>query len=50
MEIKLRYGLNPHQGRARVVMDGAAPLKVLNGNPSYINVLDALRRGSSCAT
>ena len=43
MEIKLKYGLNPHQGRARVVMDDAAPLQVLNGNPSYINVLDALQ-------
>ena len=43
MDIKLKYGLNPHQGRARVVMEGKAPLKVLNGNPSYINVLDALQ-------
>ncbi len=42
MEIKLKYGLNPHQGQARVVMDKGAPLQVLNGNPSYINVLDAL--------
>jgi len=43
MEIKLKYGLNPQQGRARVVMEGAAPLEVVNGNPSYINVLDALQ-------
>ena len=43
MDIKLKYGLNPHQGRARVVMEGKAPLKVLNGNPSYINILDALQ-------
>ncbi len=42
MEIRLKYGLNPHQGRARVVMEGAGPLQVLNGKPSYINVLDAL--------
>ena len=42
MEIKLKYGLNPHQGRARVVMEKDAPLQVLNGTPSYINVLDAL--------
>ncbi len=42
MEIQLKYGLNPHQGRARVVMEKDAPLQVLNGNPSYINVLDAL--------
>jgi phosphoribosylaminoimidazolecarboxamide formyltransferase/IMP cyclohydrolase len=43
MEVKLKYGLNPHQGRARVVMETGAPLQVLNGTPSYINVLDALQ-------
>lgn len=43
MEIELRYGCNPHQAFARVVMEGeAGPLRVLNGAPSYINVLDAL--------
>jgi phosphoribosylaminoimidazolecarboxamide formyltransferase/IMP cyclohydrolase len=42
-EIKLRYGTNPHQKNARVfVSDGSMPLKVLNGQPSYINILDAL--------
>jgi phosphoribosylaminoimidazolecarboxamide formyltransferase/IMP cyclohydrolase len=42
-EIKLRYGTNPHQENARVfVSDGSMPLKVLNGQPSYINILDAL--------
>ena len=35
----LRYGLNPHQA-ARVIDRG--PLNVLNGTPSFINVLDAL--------
>lgn len=43
MEISLRYGTNPHQKNARVLAaQGAMPLKVLNGAPSYINILDAL--------
>jgi AICAR transformylase/IMP cyclohydrolase PurH len=43
MEIPLRYGLNPHQVPARLVADGdASPLRIMNGEPSYINVLDAL--------
>ena len=43
MEIELKYGCNPHQKPARLVMEGtAAPLQVLNGHPSYINLLDAL--------
>ncbi|HOJ20040.1 MAG TPA: phosphoribosylaminoimidazolecarboxamide formyltransferase, partial [Armatimonadota bacterium] len=43
MEIPLRYGLNPHQRQARLVFDGeGTPLRVLNGAPSYINILDAL--------
>lgn len=42
-EIKLRYGTNPHQKNARAfVPEGGMPLKVLNGQPSYINILDAL--------
>ena len=43
MEIKLKYGCNPHQAFARLVMDmPGPPLRVLNGNPSAINILDAL--------
>lgn len=43
MEIKLKYGTNPHQKTARVIMEGPnPPLKLLNGTPSYINILDAL--------
>ncbi len=43
MEIPLRYGLNPHQKQARLVFPGEGePLRVLNGAPGYINVLDAL--------
>jgi phosphoribosylaminoimidazolecarboxamide formyltransferase / IMP cyclohydrolase len=42
-EIKLRYGCNPHQSPARVYLkDGKLPLKVVNGSPGYINLLDAL--------
>ncbi|MGQ9707378.1 MAG: phosphoribosylaminoimidazolecarboxamide formyltransferase [bacterium] len=42
-ELKLRYGTNPHQRFARVyVPEGRLPIKVLNGEPSYINIIDAL--------
>jgi AICAR transformylase/IMP cyclohydrolase PurH len=39
--ITLKYGINPHQAHA-VVSHPAEPLTVLNGNPGYINLLDAL--------
>lgn len=42
-ELKLRYGCNPYQLPARLYMEHAPlPFQVLNGNPSYINFLDAL--------
>ena len=42
-QLPLRYGCNPHQTPARVfVPDGELPFTVLNGNPGYINLLDAL--------
>ncbi len=42
-EVKLRYGVNPHQSSARAfVPDGKLPFKVLSGAPGYINLLDAL--------
>lgn len=42
-EIRLRYGMNPHQTPARVyAKEGALPIKVLNGSPGFINLLDAL--------
>ncbi len=42
-ELPLRYGCNPHQAPARVlVRGGALPFRVLNGAPGYINLLDAL--------
>ena len=43
MRIDLRYGCNPHQKPAVLMAEGeTGPLEVLNGAPSYINVLDAL--------
>ena len=42
-EIQLKYGCNPHQKPARIFMEngGELPVKVLSGNPGYINFLDA---------
>ena len=41
---KLKYGINPHQNDAFVWAKHGydLPFKVLNGNPGYINLLDAL--------
>jgi len=43
-ELEMRYGCNPHQAAARFYMrDGNdLPLEILNGAPSYINLMDAL--------
>lgn len=43
-ELSMRYGCNPNQGNARVFMsaDRDLPVEVLNGAPSYINMMDAL--------
>ena len=38
----LRYGCNPHQTAASLDLPDPSPLRVLNGEPSYINILDAL--------
>lgn len=41
--LELKYGCNPHQKNARLQFNSEiSPLKVLNGTPSYINILDAL--------
>lgn len=41
-EMELKYGCNPNQRPARIFMkEGDLPIKVLNGNPGYINLLDA---------
>jgi phosphoribosylaminoimidazolecarboxamide formyltransferase/IMP cyclohydrolase len=44
LNMKLKYGCNPHQSfaSAEVVGGGALPLEVLGGSPSMINLLDAL--------
>ncbi len=43
-ELTLKYGINPNQQSARIYSSsgGDLPLKILNGNPGYINLLDAL--------
>ncbi len=42
-EIQLKYGCNPHQTSARVLSkSGDLPISVLNGQPGFINLLDAL--------
>ena len=39
----LKYGCNPNQKPSKIFMaDGSElPIEVLNGNPGYINLLDA---------
>ncbi|MBE5103384.1 phosphoribosylaminoimidazolecarboxamide formyltransferase [Priestia aryabhattai] len=41
-EICLRYGMNPNQSKAKVQNAENTPIKILNGEASYINFLDAL--------
>ncbi len=41
-ELELKYGCNPNQKPARIFSSQELPLKILNGNPGYINLLDAL--------
>ncbi|GAA2757286.1 hypothetical protein [Actinopolymorpha rutila] len=41
--MKLRYGMNPHlPASVTPVRPGEWPLEVINGTPSYLNLLDAL--------
>lgn len=41
-ELQLKYGCNPNQKPARIfIEDGKLPIKILNGKPGYINLLDA---------
>jgi len=42
MKIELKYGCNPHQAPAQVAVPEESHFRVLNGKPSYINILDAL--------
>ena len=55
--MQLKYGCNPHQTPASIEpLDPAtSPLELLNGNPSFINLLDAINawqlvREASAAT
>lgn len=43
-ELLLRYGMNPHQAEAKLYREdgGELPIRVLNGDPGFINLLDAL--------
>ena len=42
MQVELKYGLNPHQKSAKLVIDREpSPLEIVNGKPGYINLLDA---------
>ncbi|MCI8373670.1 MAG: phosphoribosylaminoimidazolecarboxamide formyltransferase [Lachnospiraceae bacterium] len=42
-ELLLKYGCNPNQKPSRIYRkEGELPIQVLNGNPGYINFLDAL--------
>lgn len=41
--MELRYGINPHQAAgAAPVTPGRWPVRVVHGEPSYVNLLDAL--------
>ena len=40
--IKLKYGTNPHQTEGYIDLPDPSPMEILNGNPGYINMLDAL--------
>lgn len=42
-EISLKYGCNPNQKPSRIFQKsgGTLPVEILNGNPGYINFLDA---------
>lgn len=40
--MKLKYGMNPNQNYAEIVEEKNFPLKILNGTPGFINILDAL--------
>ena len=44
IQMSMRYGCNPHQTPSRLYMRNGSelPLQLLNGAPSYINMMDAL--------
>ena len=42
MSLRLKYGCNPNQAESSISTPFPLPVKVLNGRPGYINLLDAL--------
>jgi phosphoribosylaminoimidazolecarboxamide formyltransferase / IMP cyclohydrolase len=40
--MQLRYGMNPHQAARAELPENRTPVQVIHGEPSYINMLDAL--------
>lgn len=42
MDIPLKYGLNPHQVPASLTLPDPSPLRILNGKPGYVNIIDAM--------
>jgi phosphoribosylaminoimidazolecarboxamide formyltransferase/IMP cyclohydrolase len=42
MNMDLRYGVNPEQAASASLEAADSPVRVIHGQPSYINVLDAL--------
>ncbi len=42
MDLSLKYGLNPHQHPAKLTLPSSLPLRVLNGTPGFVNIIDAL--------
>ena len=41
-EIKLKYGCNPYQNISSIDFTNYKLFDILNGNPGYINILDAI--------
>ena len=49
-ELELKYGCNPNQKPAKIFTNDGRdlPIRVLNGRPGYINLLDAFNSFTSC--
>ena len=41
-KINLKYGCNPYQKESSIYLENNDLFKILNGNPGYINILDAI--------
>ena len=40
--MQLRYGMNPQQAASVCGLDAAGPMRLVHGDPSYINLLEAV--------